>query len=76
MFAVNAGVELLKRQDVAAAIVRFREAIRLAPNNAQAHFQLALALQRSGHRVEARTEFEAARRLAPYLKPPRNDERH
>src|SRR5205814_564324 len=46
VFAVNAGLERLKRREVGAAIEKFREAIRLAPDNAQAHFQLALALRR------------------------------
>jgi hypothetical protein len=31
VFAVNAGLESLKRHEVAAAIARFREAVRLAP---------------------------------------------
>jgi Flp pilus assembly protein TadD len=69
-FAVNAGIERLKRSELGPAIEKFREAIRLAPDNAQAHFQLALALDRAGAREEARTEFAAARRLAPYLKLP------
>jgi len=68
VFAVNAGLDQLKRQAVAAAIAKFREAIRLAPDNAQAHFQLALALRRIGHQDEASREFDTARRLAPYLR--------
>ena len=70
IFAVNAGLERMKRDDVAAAIARFREAVQLAPDNAQAHYQLALALRRSGALEESRREFQAARRLLPYLKPP------
>jgi Flp pilus assembly protein TadD len=70
VFAVNAGLERLKRRDLAAAIAHFREAVRLHADNAQAHFQLALALRRSGALVESRKEFQAARRLAPHLKPP------
>ncbi len=38
----------LEAQDIAGAIERFREAIRLAPENARAHYQLALALRRTG----------------------------
>ena len=69
-FAVNAGLERMKRHDVGGAIAKFREAVGLAPDNAQAHFQLALALRRAGRLAEARAEFAAAQRLAPYLKPP------
>jgi Flp pilus assembly protein TadD len=70
VFAVNAGVERLKRNDLAAAITRFREAVRLDADNAQAHVQLALALRRSGALAESRSELRIARRLAPYLKLP------
>jgi Flp pilus assembly protein TadD len=68
IFAVNAGLELLKRNDAAGAIRKFRDAVRLAPDNAHAHYQLALALRRRGARAEALAEYEAARRLAPYLR--------
>ena len=44
--------------------------MRLAPRNAQAHYQLALALARTGARDEARAHVEEARRLAPDLVPP------
>ena len=52
---------------IAAAIEQFREAIRLADDNPQAHYQLALALRHTGARAEAQTHFETAHRLAPYL---------
>jgi Flp pilus assembly protein TadD len=68
VFAVNAGVERLKRADVAAAIARFREAVRLAPDNAEAHYQLAMALRRTGALEESRRELQTARRLSPLLK--------
>jgi Flp pilus assembly protein TadD len=70
IFAVNAGVERLKHDDVAAALARFREAVRLAPDNAQAHYQLAIALRRTGALEQSRREFQMARRLSPFLKPP------
>jgi len=44
--------------------------VRLAPENAQAHFHLALALRKQGARAEARRHFHEAQRLAPYLEPP------
>jgi Flp pilus assembly protein TadD len=67
-FAVNAGRERLAQGDVQGAIVRFRDAVRLAPDDAQAHYQLALALRRRGAVREAQAEYETARRLAPYLR--------
>src|SRR5205085_6838954 len=70
VFAINAGRERVKQQDLAGAVQKFREAVRLAPDNAQAHYQLALALRREGRNEEAAKELAAARRLAPYLRPP------
>jgi len=52
------------------AIVKFRDAVGLAPDNPQAHYQLALALRSSGAAAEARAEFAEAIRLAPYLRIP------
>jgi protein O-GlcNAc transferase len=60
----------LKDHDAAGALDRFREAVRLDPENAQAHFQLALALAARGARDEARAHFQQAHRLAPYLHAP------
>ena len=53
-FAVSAGMEKLASGDVNAAITSLRDAVRLAPDNAQAHFQLARALERAGNTSEAR----------------------
>jgi Flp pilus assembly protein TadD len=61
------GLEKLKAGDRAAAIAQFREAVRLAPDNPQAHYHLGLALQRSGARAEAARHLAEAKRLAPYL---------
>ena len=69
-FAVGVGLQKLKTGDVTGAIAKLRDAVRLAPDNAQAHYQLALALQQSGARTEARAHFAEAQRLAPYLRPP------
>jgi Tfp pilus assembly protein PilF len=68
--AVGVGLQRLKGHDAVGAIDRFREAVRLDPENAQAHFQLALALLARGAREEARTHFQQAHRLAPYLQAP------
>jgi Flp pilus assembly protein TadD len=70
VFAVNGGRDLMRRGQLQPAIAKFREAVRLAPDNPQAHYQLALALKSAGAAAEARAEFAAATRLAPYLKPP------
>ncbi len=63
MFAVNAGIEQLKRNQIAAAIEKFREAVRLDPNSADAHYQLGAALEKRGALAEARAEFDTAKRL-------------
>jgi protein O-GlcNAc transferase len=68
-FAVSVGRQKLKSGDRAAAIAHFREAIKLAPDNAEAHHALALALQQTGAVAEARQHFEQAHKLAPYLYP-------
>jgi Flp pilus assembly protein TadD len=65
---MSGGRERLAHGDLRGAIARFREAARLAPEDAQAHYQLALALRKSGATREARAEYETARRLAPYLR--------
>ncbi|HEV7499000.1 MAG TPA: tetratricopeptide repeat protein, partial [Vicinamibacteria bacterium] len=72
-FAVSAGAKKLAAGDLAGAIVSFREAVRLAPEQAQAHYQLGLALRRSrtaGAAAESRQHLAEARRLAPYLSLP------
>jgi Flp pilus assembly protein TadD len=71
VFAVNAGVERLKQNDLAAAIEKFREAIRLDPASAQAHYQLGTALKKRGAVAEARVELDKARQLAQA--PPRRN---
>jgi Flp pilus assembly protein TadD len=60
----------MKEKDLAGAIERFREAVRLAPDYPEAHYQLALALEASGAKAEAQAHFTEAHKLAPYLKPP------
>ena len=69
-FAASAGRSKLASGDVPGAIASFRVAVRLAPEDAQAHYQLGLALRRTGALGEARRELAAARRLAPYLQDP------
>jgi Flp pilus assembly protein TadD len=69
-FAVGVGRERLRARDLDGAIAQFREALRLAADNPQAHYQLALALRARGEIREAEPHFAEAARLAPYLKPP------
>jgi Flp pilus assembly protein TadD len=69
-FAVSAGLKKLAAKDLPGAIASFREAVRLAPEHAQAQYQLGLALQKVGQTVEARRYLAEARRLASWLAPP------
>jgi tetratricopeptide (TPR) repeat protein len=69
-FAVGVGRERLRAGDLDGAIAQFREAVRLAADNPQAHYQLALALRARGEIGEAAPHFAEASRLAPYLRPP------
>jgi Flp pilus assembly protein TadD len=69
-FALSVGRQKLKGGDRAAAIAQFREALRLAADNAQAHYALALALEASGAVSEARRHFAEAARLSPALRRP------
>ena len=74
-FAVSVGKQKVKAGDYAGAIEKFREAVRLASENPQAHYQLALALRHTGNVAEARTHLAEARRLAPYLHTPGDETR-
>lgn len=67
-------MQKLKARDYTGALIQFREAVRLAADNPQAHYQLALALQRTGARAEARVHFAEARRLSPRLLPPKGNQ--
>ena len=67
-FALSVGRQKLTTGDRPAAIAQFREAIRLAPENAQAHYALARALEETGAVAEARRHFEQAKKLAPNLR--------
>jgi tetratricopeptide (TPR) repeat protein len=69
LFAIKTGMQQLQAGDIAAAVVQLREAVRLAPDNAQAHYQLALALAKSGAQEDARRHMADARRLAPGMVP-------
>lgn len=46
----------------------FKEAARLKPSYAEAHYNLALAFRQEGKQADAQQEFERAFQLAPELK--------
>jgi tetratricopeptide (TPR) repeat protein len=60
----NLGNIELERGEVKQAIERYREAIRLAPEYATAHNNLAAALRRDGRLSESVTAFKRSQRLA------------
>jgi Flp pilus assembly protein TadD len=72
-FAVNRGTDKLRKGDVPGAVVELKEAVRLAPQLARAHYQLALALRQQGADRDARAHFARAQQLAPYLEIPESN---
>jgi Flp pilus assembly protein TadD len=59
-FATNSGNMLLEKGQIADAITRYQEALSDDPNFADAHRQLAVALERSGRTAEAEAERKKA----------------
>ena len=59
------GLALFNAGQTAAAIARYREAVRLEPDYPEAHQNLGAALKASGRIPEAVSECEAALRLRP-----------
>ena len=59
-FAVSVGLKKQGDGDLAGAVERFREAVRLAPDSADAHYRLAL--RKRGAAAEAKRHFDEARR--------------
>lgn len=68
--ATNTGAQQLRRGDVEGSIRKFREALKLSPDFAPAHFPLALALRQKGELAEAEKEFKRAEQLDPHFKTP------
>jgi Flp pilus assembly protein TadD len=64
----NLGLVLLQSGDAAAAGNEFREAVRLKPRYAEAHYNLALSLHQQGKEAESSAELEKAYEIAPELK--------
>jgi tetratricopeptide (TPR) repeat protein len=67
-FAIDLGKRRLAARDLPGAAESFREAVRLYPEDPQAHLHLAHALEKQGLAGEARRHRDEAYRLAPYLK--------
>jgi protein O-GlcNAc transferase len=70
-YALNRGMAKLQKGDLPGAIAELKDAVRLAPQLARAHYQLGLALRKHGAVAEARAHFATAQQLAPYLEVPR-----
>lgn len=64
-FALNAGNQLLLRGQIADAVSRYQESIAADPTFAEAHSQLAVALEQQGRASDAAAEREKAAHLAP-----------
>jgi Flp pilus assembly protein TadD len=69
-FSTNSGKSLLAAGNLDEAIAQFRNAIKLSPTYAPAHYQLALALTKKGKQDEAAEEFKKAAQLDSRLKAP------
>jgi len=66
----NTGARQLREGDAQGALEKFRAASKLAPDYAPAHYQMGLALLKTGKIQEARAEFEKAHQLDPRLRAP------
>ncbi len=69
VFALSGGRERLRKNDLPGALAQFREAVRLDPTSADAHYQLGIALKRSGDGAAARKHLDEARRLGAHVEP-------
>jgi Tfp pilus assembly protein PilF len=58
----------LQSGDTKGAQAEFLEAVRLKPRYAEAHYNLALTLQKAGKEAEAGAEFEKAYEIMPELR--------
>lgn len=62
---INQGVRLAMQGNIDRAARRFRRALDSDPNDAAAHYNLALALDMSGKHAEAKSHYERAAELDP-----------
>jgi len=68
--ATNSGKRLMNAGDLEGAIAQFRSAVHSSADYAQAHYQLAIALQRKGEHEESAREFQRAAELDGRLAAP------
>jgi tetratricopeptide (TPR) repeat protein len=68
-FETNTGNALLERGAILDAVAHYREAINSDPAHAEAHRQLAVALERQGRSADANEELQKADQLTRYAPP-------
>ncbi len=61
----NLGYALLQTGRVDRAVATLRDAVRRAPNNCRAWFNLGLALERTSHPLDAKEAYERVRMICP-----------
>ena len=66
----NLGTALFNKGDYRVAADSYREAIRLKPDFAHAHYNLGMSLLRLNENTSAQTGFDEARLLDSTLNPP------
>jgi tetratricopeptide (TPR) repeat protein len=66
--ALHAGAEAMRSGDLATATAQFKTAVSLAPQMAEAHLNLGLALEQRSLYPEAVAELTAAAKLKPTLR--------
>jgi Tfp pilus assembly protein PilF len=59
---------LLQTGDLSAAQSEFTQAVRIKPEYAEAHYNLALTLHQLGKEAESQKEFERAFEISPELR--------
>ena len=67
LLATNSGRKLRSTGDLEGAIAQFHSAIASSPDNARAHFELAVTLRQQGKTAEAAEEFNRAKQLDAHL---------
>jgi tetratricopeptide (TPR) repeat protein len=68
---VNRGTAALDRGDVAEALAFYEEALGIAPNDEDIHYNLGQAYRQQGRIPEARVEFQKVLRSRPEFQPAR-----
>jgi len=61
----------LRKDDLDKAVPEFREAVRLRPQFARAHYNLGLVFQKQNRKEDAAREFQRVLALDPQFRPAR-----